>query len=66
MEWDDLSNREIGCAIEVHRLLGHGLHESAYERLRIHEAHWWTDVKLAEMQSGQLMNFNLPQLVGAN
>ena len=32
MEFDDLSNREIGCAIEVHRLLGPGLLESAYEQ----------------------------------
>jgi PD-(D/E)XK nuclease superfamily len=30
MEFDDLSNRVIGCAIEVHRHLGPGLLESAY------------------------------------
>jgi GxxExxY protein len=32
MEFDELSNRVIGCAIEVHRVLGPGLLESAYEK----------------------------------
>ena len=32
MEFDELSNRVIGCAIEVHKQLGPGLLESAYER----------------------------------
>jgi GxxExxY protein len=32
MEFDELSNRVIGCAIEVHRWLGPGLLESAYSR----------------------------------
>jgi GxxExxY protein len=32
MEFDDLSNRVIGCAIEVHRFLGPGLLESTYEQ----------------------------------
>lgn len=32
MEFDELSNRVIGCAIEVHKILGPGLLESAYER----------------------------------
>jgi GxxExxY protein len=31
MEFDDLSKRVIGCAIEVHRELGPGLLESTYE-----------------------------------
>ncbi|MEA3356064.1 MAG: GxxExxY protein [Candidatus Bipolaricaulota bacterium] len=31
MEFDELSNRVIGCAIEVHRQLGPGLLESTYE-----------------------------------
>ena len=31
-EFDSLSNRVIGCAIEVHRNLGPGLLESAYEQ----------------------------------
>ena len=37
MEFDDLSNRVIGCAIEVHRQLGPGLLESAYEQFLAHE-----------------------------
>jgi len=32
VEFDELSNRVIGCAIEVHRTLGPGLLESAYEQ----------------------------------
>lgn len=32
MIFDQLSNKVIGCAIEVHRELGPGLLESAYER----------------------------------
>ena len=32
MEFDDLSHRVIGCAIEVHRALGPGLLESTYEQ----------------------------------
>lgn len=32
MEFDELSNRVIGCAIEVHRFLGPGLLESSYEQ----------------------------------
>ena len=31
MKVDDLSNRVIGCAIEVHKYLGPGLLESAYQ-----------------------------------
>ena len=37
MEFDALSNRVIGCAIEVHRELGPGLLESAYERCLAYE-----------------------------
>src|SRR5213079_1096052 len=33
----DLSERVIGCAIEVHRHLGPGLLESAYEQCIAHE-----------------------------
>jgi GxxExxY protein len=32
MEFDELSNRVIGCALEVHRALGPGLLESTYEQ----------------------------------
>ena len=37
MEFDDLSYRVIGCAIEVHRVLGPGLLESTYEQCLAHE-----------------------------
>jgi GxxExxY protein len=37
MEFDELSNRVIGCAIEVHRFLGPGLLESAYEQCLAYE-----------------------------
>ena len=37
MEFDELSNRVIGCAIEVHRTLGPGLLESNYEQCLAHE-----------------------------
>jgi GxxExxY protein len=37
MEFDNLSNKVIGCAIEVHRQLGPGLLESAYQRCLEHE-----------------------------
>ena len=37
MEFTELSNRVIGCAIEVHRQLGPGLLESTYEQCLAHE-----------------------------
>jgi GxxExxY protein len=37
MEFSELSNRVIGCAIEVQRKLGPGLLESAYEQCLAHE-----------------------------
>ncbi len=37
MEFDDLSGRVIGCALEVHRHLGPGLLESAYEQCLAYE-----------------------------
>jgi GxxExxY protein len=37
MEFDELSKRVIGCAIEVHRHLGPGLLESAYRQCLAHE-----------------------------
>jgi len=35
--FDSLSNRVIGCGIEVHRHLGPGLLESSYEQCLAHE-----------------------------
>ncbi len=43
MEFDALSNKVIGCAIEVHRNLGPGLLESTYEQCLAHE------LKIAEI-----------------
>ncbi|NWF37957.1 GxxExxY protein [Mariprofundus sp. NF] len=37
MEFDALSKKVIGCAIEVHRNLGPGLLESAYEKCLAYE-----------------------------
>ncbi len=37
IEFDGLSKKIIGCAIEVHRELGPGLLESAYEQCLAHE-----------------------------
>ena len=37
MQFDELSNRVIGCSIEVHRALGPGLLESTYEQCLAHE-----------------------------
>ncbi len=39
MEFDDLSRKVIGCAIEVHKILGAGLLESIYEKCLGHELH---------------------------
>jgi GxxExxY protein len=112
--FDQLSNKVIGCAIEVHRELGPGLLESAYEQclaaelsrsqipyqlqvdlpvsykgmkldcsyridllvdkqlivelksieqlLKIHEAQILTYMRLAKVNVGLLMNFNVPVL----
>jgi GxxExxY protein len=37
MQFDNLSNKVIGCAIEVHKTLGPGLLESTYEHCLAHE-----------------------------
>jgi GxxExxY protein len=37
LEFDEISNRVIGCALEVHRVLGPGLLESAYEECLYYE-----------------------------
>jgi len=37
LEFGPLSNKVIGCAIEVHRHLGPGLLESSYQRCLAHE-----------------------------
>ncbi|OGS94376.1 MAG: hypothetical protein A3G79_01180 [Gallionellales bacterium RIFCSPLOWO2_12_FULL_57_18] len=50
MEFDVLSNRVIGLAIEMHRELGPGLLESTYEKCPAHE--------LTGFSTGPLINFN--------
>jgi GxxExxY protein len=37
MKFEEIFNRVIGCAIEVHRELGPGLLESTYEQCLAHE-----------------------------
>ena len=37
MEFDELSGKVIGCALEVHKQLGPGLLESSYERCLSYE-----------------------------
>jgi GxxExxY protein len=37
MKFDDLSNKVIGCALKVHKELGPGLLESAYEQCLCYE-----------------------------
>jgi GxxExxY protein len=37
VEFDELSNKVLGCAIEVHRELGPGLLESTYEQCLAYE-----------------------------
>ena len=44
LEFDELSHRVIGCALEVHKHLGPGLLESSYEQCLAHE------LKLAGIQ----------------
>ncbi len=39
MEFSELSHKVIGCAIEVHSVLGPGLLESTYEQCLAHELH---------------------------
>ncbi len=51
MEFDDLSDRVIGCAIEVHRKLGPGLLESTYEQCLAHEL--WRNVISFQLQYPQ-------------
>ena len=74
MEFDELSNRVIGCALTVHRELGPGLLESTYEQCLahelkcveqikgIHEAQLLTYMKLAGVKIGLPMNFNVAKL----
>lgn len=39
VQFSELSNKVIGCALEVHQALGPGLLESAYRQCLCHELH---------------------------
>ncbi|MDY0150148.1 MAG: GxxExxY protein [Kiritimatiellia bacterium] len=70
---DPLTEKVIGCAIEVHRILGPGLLESAYQRclelkavdaiLPVHQAQILTYMKLSGLRLGLLINFHHPRLI---
>ena len=74
MNINEITEKIIGCAIEVHRYLGPGLLESAYEEcldlvvvelktadafVPVHEAQILTHMKFAEKNIGLLINFNV-------
>jgi len=64
MEFDELSGKVIGCAIEVHKRLGPGLLESAYERCLSYEL---TAAGLRhETQKELPINYKGLKLVGLN
>ena len=61
MEFDPLSRRVLGCAIEVHRHLGPGLLESAYQsclayELTQHEIPFCREVDLPVQYKGQRLD----------
>ena len=53
MDINKLSSRIIGAAIEVHKALGPGLLESAYEECICHE------LSIGGLSLGLLLNFNV-------
>jgi hypothetical protein len=55
----------IAAAIEVHRVLGPGLLESAYTPCLqvVHEAQLLTYLNLSALPAGLPINFNVPKLV---
>ena len=55
MEFDDLSNRVIGCAIEFHRQLGPGLLESVYEQCLARE--WSRNNTAFQLQLAQPVRY---------
>jgi len=59
---EELTERVIGAAIEVHRALGPGLLESAYEECLCHEMHLLTYLKMTSKRVGLILNFNVAVL----
>ena len=70
MEFDELSHRVIGCAIELHQTIGPGLLESTYRQClsyelshaQIHQAQILTYMRLPKIPIGLLINFNVLKL----
>ena len=61
--FEPLTEQAIGAAIEVHRTLGPGLRESAYEECLCHELQLLTYLRLAHKRVGLILNFHVAQLV---
>lgn len=67
---NEITEKVIGCAIEVHRNLGPGLLESIYEKALCYELEesriefdkQVTVLKLTRKKLGLLINFNVPVL----
>ena len=53
---DAVARQAVDAGLKVHKVLGPGLLESAYE----HQAQVLTYLKLAKHRLGLLMNFNVP------
>ena len=53
----EMTDKVIGAAIEVHKVLGPGLLDSAYQ---VHEAQLLTYMRLTGIHVGLLINFNVP------
>ena len=71
VEFDTLSNPVIGCAIEVHRVLGPGLLESTYKQCLAYELgqtgigfklQQALPVQYKGIKTGLLINFNVSHL----
>lgn len=69
MDENEISKIIIGSAIEVHKILGPGLFESAYEFSleqesisNLHIAQLLTYLKLSKLKLGLIINFNVPVL----
>ena len=68
---DELTERIIGAAIEVHRLLGSGLLESIYEEALCHEfalqnisfQRQIAVLKATNLKRGLIINFGAPRLI---
>jgi|SRR5690554_7184673 len=60
---DELTYEVIGCAIEVHKIMGSGLLESVYhqcmiEELNLRKIQFQTEMKIPVFYKGKLMNID--------